>query len=67
MKLRMASPHLHLHLPASFHRPMRFGRMWRGHELALRLIQIALLVWLGVAGAQFIARGVRMLVEQIAL
>lgn len=65
MKLRMAPPHLHL--PASFHRPMRFGRVWRGHELALRLIQIAVLLFLGVAGAQFIARGVRMLVEQIAL
>lgn len=57
MNIRHASSHL----ATRFHQPMRFGRVWRGHELPLRLIQIALLVFLGVVGAQWIARGVRML------
>lgn len=61
MNIRHASSHL----ATRFHQPLRFGRIWRGHELPLRLIQIALLIFLGVAGAQWIARGVRMLVEQM--
>lgn len=61
MNIRHASSHL----AARIHQPMRFGRVWRGHELVLRLIQIALLIFFGVVGAQWFARGVRMLVEQM--
>jgi len=56
MNIRHASSHL----ATRFHQPMRFGRFWRGHELPLRMIQIALLLFLGVVGAQWIARAVRL-------
>ena len=42
----------------ALHRPLRFGRRWRGHELALRLIQVVLIAALGFTGAQLIAHGV---------
>ena len=45
-------------LTEKFHRPLRFGRRWRGHELLLRIIQLALIAWLGFMGAQLIAHGV---------
>lgn len=54
MKLRLAPAHL----AARFHRPLRFGRRWRGHELPLRIIQLVLIAWLGYSGAQLIAHGV---------
>ena len=40
------------------HRPLRFGRRLRGHELPLRIVQVLVLVWLGVVGGQLIAKGV---------
>jgi hypothetical protein len=54
MKLRLAPAGLATQL----HRPLRFGRRFRGHELILRLIQIALIMWLAVAGAKLLAHGV---------
>jgi len=54
MKLQLAPANL----AAQFHRPLRFGRRWRGHELPLRLIQLALIASLGFTGAQLIAHGV---------
>lgn len=46
------------HLAARFHRPLRFGRRWRGHELALRIIQVVLIAALAFTGARMIAHGV---------
>jgi len=54
MKLRLAPAHL----AERIHRPLRFGRRWRGHELILRIIQIILIATLGFMGAQMIAHGV---------
>jgi hypothetical protein len=54
MKLRLAP----VHLAERFHRPLRFGRRWRGHERMLRLIQIILLASLGFMGAQMLAHGI---------
>lgn len=54
MKPRLAS----IHLPERFRGPMRFGRRWRGHELALRLVQLALLVVVAAVGARLIAAAV---------
>ena len=56
MKSRLAPASLATHL----HLPLRFGKRWRGHELPLRLAQLALLLWLGVAGSRVIAHGVAM-------
>ncbi len=54
MKLRLASPHL----ADRFHGPMRFGRRWRGHELALRLLQFVLFVALAAFCVPLIANAV---------
>jgi len=59
----MKLPLAHSHLSSRFHGPLRFGARWRGHELMLRMIQIALLLTLAVFGARFVAQGIRMLVE----
>jgi hypothetical protein len=45
-------------LTVNFHRPLRLGRRWRGHELPLRIVQLLVLVWLGVIGGQLIAKAV---------
>jgi len=58
--------HASLHLPARFHRPLRFGARFRGHELLLRMIQLALILVFAIVGAQWVARGVRMLVESLS-
>jgi hypothetical protein len=65
METIMNIRHAPAHLATRFHQPLRFGRVWRGHELILRLIQVVLIVTFAVLGAQWIARGVRMLVEQL--
>ena len=57
--------HASLHLPARFHRPLRFGTRFRGHELLLRMIQLALILVLAVVGAQWVAKGVRMLAASL--
>ncbi|MCD2519033.1 hypothetical protein LQ564_22280 [Massilia sp. G4R7] len=62
MKLRLASPHF----AERFHGPMRFGRRWRGHELALRLIQMAVLIVVGLIAARLIAGGVTLGARAIA-
>ena len=62
MKLRLASPHL----AERFHGPLRFGRRWRGHELPLRLVQLAVLVLIGAIGAKLMADGVALLIGAIA-
>lgn len=62
MKLRLASPHF----AERFHGPMRFGRRWRGHELALRLIQLAVLVVVAIVGSRLIAGAVTMGTRAIA-
>ena len=62
MKLRLASSHL----ADRFHGPMRFGRRWRGHELALRLVQLALLVVVAAAGARLIAAAVTFAARAVA-
>ncbi|WP_156328102.1 MULTISPECIES: hypothetical protein [unclassified Massilia] len=54
MKLRLASSHL----ATRFHRPLRFGSRWRGHELLLRLCQLAVLALLAVEGARLIGRAI---------
>jgi len=62
MKLRLASSHL----SERFHKPLRFGRRWRGHELALRLVQLAVLVVVAAVGARLIAGAVTMATRGIA-
>ena len=47
-----------LNLSMHSHRPLRFGRRWRGHELPLRIVQVLILAWLGVVGGQMIAQAV---------
>jgi hypothetical protein len=62
MNVRIASSHL----ATQIHRPMRFGRRWRGHELALRIVQIVLILWLAVAGAKLLAHGVALASQALA-
>lgn len=59
MKFRLAAPHLS-------HGPMRFGRRWRGHELPLRLVQLALLIVIGGIAARLTAELVAWVVHGIA-
>ena len=65
MKLRPTSLHA-FHLPAQFHRPMRFGRRWRNHELWLRVVQLVLFVVLAAFASKLIASGVAAAVKAIA-
>lgn len=44
-----------LNLGMHFDRPLRFGRRWRGHERALRIGQLILLVCLAIAASRLIA------------
>ncbi|KFC61497.1 hypothetical protein [Massilia sp. LC238] len=62
MKLRLATPAF----ASRFHGPLRFGRAWRGHELGLRLVQLAVLIAVAVVGARLIAGGVALLTRTIA-
>lgn len=62
MKRRLASPAL----AGRLHGPLRFGRAWRGHELALRLVQLAALIVVAALGAKLIAGGVALLARAIA-
>lgn len=62
MKLRLASPAF----ASRFHGPLRFGRAWRGHELALRLLQLAVLIVVAGVGAKLMAEGVALLTRTIA-
>jgi hypothetical protein len=62
MKLRFA----HVHLPARFHGPLRFGSRWRGHELALRVCQLIAFALLAVVGGQLIAQVIRFVVRTFA-
>jgi len=62
MKMRFASVHLP-HLPARFHGPLRFGSRWRGHELALRVCQVAVFAVLAVLGGQVVAQIIRYIVR----
>ena len=62
MKLHLTHPHL----TERFHGPMRFGRRWRGHELALRLVQLAVLVVVAAVGARLIAAAVTMGTRAVA-
>jgi len=62
MKMRFASVHLP-HLPARFHGPLRFGSRWRGHELALRVCQVAVFAVLAVLGGQVVAQIIRTIVR----
>lgn len=62
MKFRLALPSL----PARFHGPLRFGRVCRGHELALRMVQLLVLIVVAAVGAKFIATGVALLTRTIA-
>jgi hypothetical protein len=52
MKLRLAPSNLAMR----FHRPLRFGSRWRGHELLLRLCQFAVIVLLAGVGSRMIAK-----------
>jgi len=57
-----------LTLPAfthRFHGPLRFGRLWRGHELMLRIVQLALLVVLAWFGAGLVATAVATLARSL--
>jgi hypothetical protein len=51
MKLRLAPS-----MAERFHRPLRFGSRWRGHELLLRLCQIAVIILLAGYGSRLVAR-----------
>lgn len=62
MKLRLATPSF----ANRFHGPLRFGRAWRGHELALRLVQLAVLIVVAAVGAKLMASGVALLTRTIA-
>lgn len=62
MKLRLATSAF----ASRFHGPLRFGRAWRGHELALRLVQLAVLVVVGAIGAKLMADGVAFLIGSVA-
>jgi len=62
MNVRLASSHL----ATQFHRPLRFGRVWRGHELALRAIQATLILFLAVFGAKLLAHGVALASQALA-
>jgi len=62
MNLRLASSHL----AERFHHPMRFGRRWRGHELPLRLIQLAVFVVFAAIAVKLIATGVTLGTRAIA-
>lgn len=57
MKLKLAPASLATRL----HRPMRFGSRWRGHELMLRLCQLAVIAFVALIGARLIAHGVALL------
>lgn len=61
MKFRLASS-----LPSRLHGPLRFGRACRGHELALRMVQLLVLIVVAALGAKFIAAGVALLTRAIA-
>jgi hypothetical protein len=52
MKLPLASSSM----STRFHRPMRFGSRWRGHELLLRVCQIAVIILLAGYGSRLVAR-----------
>jgi hypothetical protein len=52
MKLRLAPSSMLTRI----HRPLRFGSRWRGHELLLRLCQIAMIVLLAGYGSRLVAR-----------
>jgi hypothetical protein len=62
MKPRLALPNV----AGRLHGPLRFGRLWRGHELALRIVQLAVLIVLAAVGAKLVAEGVAMAVRAIA-
>ncbi|WP_156116588.1 hypothetical protein [Massilia sp. 9096] len=62
MNVRLASAQL----ATQFHRPLRFGRLWRGHELALRAFQVVLILFLAVFGARLIAHGIALASQAIA-
>jgi hypothetical protein len=62
MKLRLAPASL----AHQFHLPLRFGNRWRGHETPLRIVQLILIAWLAIVGAQLIARGVSMAFRALA-
>jgi hypothetical protein len=49
-----------------FHGPLRFGSRWRGHELMLRLCQLAVFAMLAVVGGQLIAQIIRFVVRAFA-
>jgi hypothetical protein len=57
------------HAPANWHfphRPLRFGSSWRGHELALRLLQLGAVILLAAFGVKLIAQGLVLVVEALA-
>jgi hypothetical protein len=62
MKLRPAP----VHLTTRFHGPLRFGSRWRGHELLLRVCQLAVFAILAVVGGQFVALLIRHTVRALA-
>jgi hypothetical protein len=59
MKLRLVP----VHLATRFHGPLRFGRLWRGHELLLRICQIVVFALVAVIGGQLIAQIIRQVVR----
>jgi hypothetical protein len=54
MKLRLAPSNL----ATRFHQPLRFGSRWRGHELMLRIFQLAVIVVLAGVGSRLIAHAI---------
>jgi hypothetical protein len=62
MKLRLTP----VHLGTRFHGPLRFGSRWRGHELTLRVCQLAVFALMAVVGGQLIAQVIRFVVRSFA-
>ena len=62
MKLRLGSPHL----PSFLHRSTGLGRHLHGHETALRIVQLIVIVVLALVGARLIAEGAMVLVRAVS-
>lgn len=62
MKRRLAVPNMAVRLQG----PLRFGRLWRGHEMALRIVQLAVLIVLAGVAAKLVAGGVALAARAIA-
>lgn len=61
MKRRLVPAMPAMHFPQT----ARAGTRWRALEHVVRIAQFALLIWLGVVGGRFLARGLIQSVESL--